>query len=110
MIITVLGENQNIETLNETLNDKKVVLDFYADWCGPCKTLTKTLNNLIKDEKLENVHIIKVDVEKHNNIARQFNVRAMPTLIFMKNGKNLHTKVGAPSETIFKELIEQVYE
>ena len=109
MKITLLSDNQTIESLSESLNGKNIILDFYADWCGPCKTLTKTLTRLTGDKSLENVHVIKVNVEKHNSIAQEFNVRAMPTLVFLKKGKGILTKVGAPSETVFKELIESAY-
>lgn len=110
MQITLLKAGQTIDSLNESINEKNIVLDFYADWCGPCKTLTRTLNSLTLDENLKNIHVIKVDVEKHSNIAQRYQVKAMPTLVFLKNGKQVHTKVGAPTEASFKALIEEVYE
>jgi len=85
---------KNIENLNEFTEVIKspelIVMDFYADWCGPCKTMAKVLS------KWEtNLSIYKVDVDSHSEIGMQFNVKSIPTLIFLKDGKEVDRIIGA---------------
>ncbi|TCK64823.1 thioredoxin [Winogradskyella wandonensis] len=70
-----------------------VLLDFYADWCGPCKALAPILKT-VKDEMGESVKIIKIDVDKNQPLANKFQVRGVPTLILFNNGKQVWRQSG----------------
>jgi len=73
--------------------DKHIIVDFYATWCPPCNALSPKIDELAK--KLEEVSVVKVDIEKFPGIANRFSVRSIPTLKFITNGKVVTTKVGS---------------
>lgn len=81
-------------TFNEIINSEKPVLvDFFAEWCGPCKMMAPILKD-VKKEMGEAVTIIKVDVDKSPQAAQEFQVQGVPTLILFKNGKPLWRQSG----------------
>ena len=76
-------------------------VDFYADWCGPCKMLAPVLEQV--DQELEGVNIVKVDVEESKDLAKQFNVYSIPTLIIFKDGEQVAQSLGfQPKEQLIK--------
>ena len=83
-----------------------MLVDFYADWCGPCKQMPPILRE-VKDELKEGVRIIKVNVDKNPYIATQFQVRSIPTLILFKNGVPSWKGVGVKSAGELKAIIRQ---
>ncbi|MFA5950303.1 MAG: thioredoxin [Hyphomicrobium sp.] len=79
----------------EVLNSKEPVLvDFFADWCGPCKAMAPALEQLSKEMKGK-VKVVKVDVDQSPGVTQKYAIRAMPTLIVFKNGAVAGQHVGA---------------
>ncbi|BDD09006.1 thioredoxin [Fulvitalea axinellae] len=79
---------------NKLVNrNKPVLVDFYADWCGPCQTMAPILEETGKEME-EKVDVIKVNVDKNQAIAQRFGIRSIPTLILFKNGQIAWRKAG----------------
>ena len=74
-----------------------VVVDFYADWCGPCQVLSPTLEDLSRDFK-GRVAVVKVDVDAQPELAQQFRVMSIPTLVFFRDKKVVQTLLGLRSK------------
>ncbi len=97
----------SIEAFNQALNDAEiVVVDFFATWCGPCKTLGPCIDALAKE--LNSIKFIKVDVDQHKQIANQYNIKSMPTLKFFKNGVEKKTLIGIQSKAVIKRTIDEL--
>ncbi len=92
---------------NEVIQgNKPVLVDFFAEWCGPCKTMTPILKQ-VKDELKDAVTIIKVDVDKNQQAAMAYQVQGVPTLILFKNGKVLWRQSGVVPAQNLKLVIRQ---
>lgn len=74
-------------------SDTPILVDFFADWCGPCKMLAPILMQ-VKEELGDAVKILKIDVDKNQPISAQYQVRGVPTMILFKNGKQLWRQSG----------------
>jgi thioredoxin 2 len=74
-----------------------VLVDFWADWCGPCRMTAPALEDLAR-EKAGQIKILKIDVDQNPATASQFNIRSIPTMILFKNGRPVETLVGAMSK------------
>ncbi len=85
--------------------DKLLVIDFWAEWCGPCKTLSPIIDNLAT-EYANQANIGKCDVEDNDPIAVKYQIRSVPTIVFVKNGKEVDRVLGATSKADLKAKIE----
>jgi len=98
-------DNFEAEVLN---SDKPVLVDFWAEWCGPCRTLGPLLEE-VSEEIGDKALIVKVNVDENGELAQQYGIRGIPTMIFFKNGEAAKTLVGVqPKEEIKKTLEEMI--
>jgi thioredoxin 1 len=88
-------------------SDKPVLVDFWAEWCGPCKMIGPALEE-ISDELGEKLTIAKVNIDENPDAPGQYGVRGIPTMILFKNGEPAATKVGAAPKSALKSWIESV--
>lgn len=95
------------ESFHSILNDSKPVLvDFFAEWCGPCKTQAPVLKE-VKSEIGDKVRIIKIDVDKSPAIAQQYQVSSIPTLILFRNGQAIWRQSGLATRKQLVDVIRQ---
>ena len=83
-----------------------VLVDFYANWCGPCKMLSPILESLASNR--DGVKIVKVDVDKCESLARSYGIMSIPTLILFKDGKQIDSKMGFVPEFELANWIQSV--
>jgi len=86
--------------------DKPVLVDFFAEWCGPCKMMKPVLDQL-KSQVGDSAAIIKVDIDKNQPAAATFNVQSVPTLILFKKGKPVWRQSGVMQVAQLKQVIDQ---
>lgn len=99
-------EIKEAEKLYEIINnkDKLILIDFYANWCGPCKVLSPILDKLAEDYT-DNIIILKVDIEKNRDIVKEYSIKSIPTIIFYKNEMIVDKKVGNLSRVEIEDII-----
>ena len=103
-IIDVSDNNFEDKVIN---NIKPVLVDFWAEWCGPCKIIGPILEEL-SEEKRDQIIIDKMNVDENKVIPSKYGIRGIPTLMIFKNNSLLDTKVGASSKSSINEWIDSV--
>lgn len=90
-----------------TNTDKPVLVDFYADWCAPCRAMKPVLEDL-KAQLGDEIAIFKIDVDKNETIAQRYQIRSIPTLILFKDGKPVWRKSGMASSSELQLAVAEV--
>ncbi|PYJ13333.1 MAG: thioredoxin [Verrucomicrobia bacterium] len=87
-----------------TRSDKPVIVDFWAEWCGPCKLIAPLLDEIAR-EKADTIKVAKVNVDENQNLSFKYNIRAIPALLFFKNGQLRDQVTGMTSK---KDLLGRI--
>lgn len=101
-VVHVTDETFEAEVVNSGV---PVLLDFWAEWCGPCKAISPILDDLA-NEYDGKVKIAKLDIDNSPNVPAQFGIRGIPTLIVFKDGKEVDRQVGAGPKAQYKKMID----
>ena len=100
-ILRVTSQNFEEEVLK---SDKTVLVDFYADWCGPCKMLSPIVDEVAKE--MSEIKVVKVNVDEAQDLAMNYQVMYIPTLVVIKNGKEAKRSVGLIDKSEIKNLVK----
>ena len=87
-------------------SDKPVLVDYWAEWCGPCKMIAPILDEVAQSHQ-DKLQIAKMNVDENRDVPAKFGIRGIPTLMLFKNGELAATKVGAMSKSQLNAFIEQ---
>ena len=97
-----------METFSQIINDEKPVLvDFFAEWCGPCKMMAPELKRFAQSHK-DQVRVLKIDIDKNRDTATHYNIQGVPTLILFRKGKVLWRQSGAMNAQQLWSVIKNV--
>ena len=94
---------ESVKEFDEAIKKDKVLVDFYADWCGPCKMISPILEEI---EKEENIEVVKVNVDDLQDLAKQFGVMTIPNLKLFEKGMLKNENVGLMSKEEVKNFIK----
>ena len=101
MEITVTSENYESEVLK---SEKTVLIDFYADWCGPCKMMSPVIDEIAEEMK-ETIKVGKINVDENQDLAMEYGVMSIPTIVILKNGEVEKTFVGVTDKEEIKQAL-----
>jgi thioredoxin 1 len=102
--IIVTSSNFDTEVVKSTV---PVVADFWAEWCGPCKMIAPILKDLAKDYK-DKIKIAKIDVDAEGELAQQFNIVSIPTILVFSKGQVVKQQIGAVPRQALEKMIKEV--
>ena len=94
---------KNEKEFDEVIKKDKVVIDFYAEWCGPCKMLSPILDKVSKELNLD---IYKVNVDEAEDVARQYGIMSIPTVMIFEKGKMAKKNVGFMDDAELREFVK----
>ena len=98
----IIINNNNFEEIKK--NDKPILIDFFASWCGPCKMLSPIIDQIA--EERSDIVVAKVDVDSEPELAEKFGVFSIPTLVILKDGKIVHQSAGARPKAQILALLD----
>lgn len=99
----IIHGNEN--NFNEDIKKGKVLVDFYATWCGPCRMLGPVLEDLATDRS--EIKIIKIDIDENRELAKKYGIMSVPTLMLFNDGVNISTKNGFMPKELLVEWLDQ---
>ena len=102
-VLNVTSENYESEVLK---SDRKVLIDFYADWCGPCKMMSPIIDEIAEEMK-ETVKVGKINVDENQDLAMEYGVMSIPTIVILKNGEVQKTFVGVTDKEEIKQALNE---
>lgn len=94
-------ENENFK---EIIKEGLWIVDFYADWCGPCKMLSPIVAEFAKEN--DTVKVVKINIDENEELAVQYGVMSIPTLVVVENGETKNTSIGLISKSEIEELVK----
>lgn len=99
-VITLTESNWQAEVIN---SDKPVVVDFWAPWCGPCRIIAPIIEEL--SNEIDSVKFGKLNTDENPNIAMQYGIRAIPTIMLFKNGEVVDTRIGVQPKEALRQMV-----
>ena len=100
-VITVTEKNFEEEVLK---SEKTVLIDFYADWCGPCKMLSPIVEQVAEEN--DKIKVVKINIDQEENLAVEYQIVSIPTLVVIKNGKEIKRSVGVIDKEKILNLVK----
>jgi thioredoxin 1 len=101
-ILDVTRENFEEEVLKA---DRKVLVDFYADWCGPCKMLAPIVEEVASEH--EDLKVVRINIDNEESIAMDYQIMSIPTLVLIKDGKEVDRVIGYVQKKVIETMIER---
>lgn len=102
-MITGIKTNDELKSILDSNKDKLIIVDFFADWCGPCNMLGQTIKDITNERN--DFILVKIDVEESDEIVSEYHIRNIPALFFIKNGEVVDKTLGNLSKN---NLIEKI--
>lgn len=97
----------NLEEFNEAISKGKVLVDFYANWCGPCKMLAPVIDEMEETGELKDILVVKVDVDEAGAIAARYGIQSIPTLFLFKEGQIVDKALGFMPKPMLNKFINK---
>ena len=101
-IVDVTRDNFEEEVLKA---DRKVLVDFYADWCGPCKMLAPIVEEVASEH--EDLKVVRINIDNEESIAMDYQIMSIPTLVLIKDGKEVDRVIGYVQKKVIETMIER---